>query len=476
MAEFLSHEHPIVKKESVFFHTFGCQMNIHDTTKMSSHLQNASYQISPFPETADVIILNTCAIREKAEQKMRSALGKYYLLKKKNPDLFIGVVGCLAKQEGEAIIKRAPYVDMVLGPDYIGDLASLIHEKRFYNKPLIRTQFKTKRAYEFPKNIETDPRKNISSFVSIMKGCDKFCTFCIVPFVRGREVSRPFEEIISEVHALAEKGTQEVVLVGQTVNTYGAHEGDCSFVELVKKVADVQGIKRIRFTSPHPSDFTDEQISMFQEIPKLCTHAHLPVQSGSNSILEKMKRGYTKEEYLEKISKLKKTNSNLAISTDIIVGFPSETDQDFADTLSLVKEVEFSSIFSFIYSKRKWTKAENIVDDTSDALKKERFTELLRTQKEILERLMRQCVGKESEILVESYRQNEEQPDVFRYEGRTSQNYVVHFEHHLPPEQMLGTFQNILISSALPHCFLGISRTFLKQNTIQNGQFASLSV
>ncbi len=361
--------------KKLYIETQGCQMNEYDSSRMADLLgESHGMELTQNPDEADVLLLNTCSIREKAQEKVFSELGRWAKLKKARPDVVIGVGGCVASQEGEGIQKRAPYVDLVFGPQTLHRLPKML-DARQANKliPLVDVSFPEIEKFDFLPEPKVEGHK---AFVSIMEGCSKYCTFCVVPYTRGEEVSRPFDDVIAEVAVLAEKGVREVTLLGQNVNGYYGefHDGRiCNFAELLRHVAAIPGIGRIRYTTSHPLEFSDELIAAYAELPKLVSHLHLPVQSGSNAVLAAMKRNHTRDDYLERIAKLKQVRPDIHISSDFIIGFPGETAQDFMDTMDLIAQVDYDHSYSFIYSKRPGTPAAELPDDIAEEEKKERL-------------------------------------------------------------------------------------------------------
>lgn len=412
--------------QKLYIKTYGCQMNEYDSSKMADVLHAwGGVTVTDLPEEADILLLNTCSIREKAQEKVFSDLGRWRALKALNPNLIIGVGGCVASQEGEAIIKRAPYVDVVFGPQTLHRLPALLEQRGQQKKPVIDISFPEIEKFD---NLPQPRAEGATAFVSIMEGCSKYCSFCVVPYTRGVEISRPFDDVIIEIVQLAEQGVKEVTLLGQNVNDYRGLRHDQSTIDLaglIHYVAAIDGIERIRFTTSHPVAFSDALIEAFAHEPKLVNHLHLPVQSGSDRILAAMKRGYTALEYKAKIRKLRKIRPDISISSDFIVGFPGETESDFMATMNLIAEVGFDYSFSFLYSKRPGTPAAQLPDDVSLETKKQRLAVLQ-------ERIMQQgnAIGQSMEgsiqkVLVEGpARKNPEQ----QFCGRTENNRVVNFD------------------------------------------------
>ncbi|MGZ8097167.1 MAG: tRNA (N6-isopentenyl adenosine(37)-C2)-methylthiotransferase MiaB, partial [Methylosarcina sp.] len=358
----------------LYIQTNGCQMNEYDSDKMRDVLSAShGFELIDDPKKADVLLLNTCSIREKAQEKVFSALGKWRSIKEKRPDVIIGVGGCVASQEGAALQKRAPFVDIVFGPQTLHRLPQLLDQARSKQQPVVDISFPEIEKFDaLPEPRAEGPK----AFVSVMEGCSKYCSFCVVPYTRGEEISRPLNDVIAEIETLARQGVREINLLGQNVNAYRGEmeDGDITdFAMLLHHVAAVEGIDRIRFTTSHPVEFTDSLIEAFAEIPQLVNHLHLPVQSGSDRVLKLMKRGHTRADYIETIRKLREVRPNICLSSDFIIGFPGETEQDFEDTLALVNEIGFDLSFSFIYSPRPGTPAAELSDDVPVEVKKHRL-------------------------------------------------------------------------------------------------------
>lgn len=447
----------------LYINTIGCQMNVYDTRRIIAGLQAIGYHHTPDMEQADLIIVNTCSIREKAEQKAFSFLGRLASFKKKKPGLIVGVGGCVAQQEGRAILKRVPFVDIVFGTHAVGRLPARIAEMEKHHQQIVDIEFSD--TIEPIRPSTTDMNPPVSGFVTIMRGCDNFCTYCIVPHVRGREISRRPEEILNEIKAYADSGMREITLLGQNVNSYGKKEGLCPFPELLEKVNRIDGISRIRFTTSHPKDLSDDLIQCFATLDKLCNHIHLPVQSGSNKILKKMNRKYTREQYLEKIEKLRTACPDIAVTSDMIVGFPGETDSDFQDTLNLMKTVAFDGLFAFSYSDRPHAPAVHFTEKVSETDKKARLQQLLDLQETYTRAGNKTLEGKIESVLVEGpgKKQPASGPDVAvdenQWTGRTSTNRIVNFiwkENTLHGTPLTpGEIILIKINRALSHSLWG---------------------
>lgn len=410
-------------QKKFYLETFGCQMNVVDSERIVELLQQIGYHQVDSAEVADLVLLNTCTVRDKAERKVYGHLGRFKPIKQRNPGMIIGVGGCVAQQEGEKLLEKLPFVDLVFGTHNVHKLPEMVGRVESGRERCLETEFldKETRLQLFPKRSEGD---SITRFVTVMQGCDNFCTYCVVPLVRGREVSRPSGEILTEVRELAASGVREITLIGQNVNSYGDKDsGEISFAELLRQVDAVEGIARIRFTTSHPKDLSDELIDCFGSLDKLCKHLHLPVQCGSDRILDLMSRGYSRAEYLAKVHRLKAVCPEIRLSSDIIVGFPGETEADFAATLALVAEVRYADIFTFLYSVRPGTGAAAMADDVSAAVKQARFDRLLALQEEISQATWKADVGQVLAVLVEG-ESKQKGGQVF---GRSSWNRIVNF-------------------------------------------------
>ncbi len=433
----------------VYIRTFGCQMNEYDSAKMADVLAaGEGYTLTDKPEDADVILFNTCSVREKAQEKVFTDLGMVKHLKQANPDLIIGVGGCVASQEGAAIVQRAPYVDLVFGPQTLHRLPGMMDKRRSSGRPQVDISFPEIEKFDHlpPARVE-----GATAFVSIMEGCGKYCTFCVVPYTRGEEVSRPLADVLAEVAHLATEGVKEVTLLGQNVNAYRGEMEDAEIADLallLELVAEVPGIERIRFTTSHPREFTPRLIDAYARIPKLVSYLHLPVQSGSDRILAAMKRGYTALEYKSTIRRIKEARPDISIASDFIVGFPGETESDFDATLKLIEEVGFDASFSFVYSSRPGTPAASLLDDTPHEVKMRRLYRLqekINTQAAAISASM---VGSVQRVLVEG----PSKKDASELMGRTENNRIVNFP---APARLIGQFVDVTITQAMPHSLRG---------------------
>lgn len=427
-------------KKRVFIKTFGCQMNEYDSLKLARILESSHTQVTR-PEDADLVLINTCSVRDKPEQKLYSLLGEIREIKSINPNLTIGVGGCVAQQEGDAIIKKSRDVGFVFGTHNLSLVPSLIDQFKKTNEPQVAVNYRDEWE-DMPLGFTDQPRT--VAFVSISRGCNKNCTYCIVPRTRGPEVSRPLEEILREIKILVHKGAKEVVLLGQTVNSYGLDFSPrLSFVELLKQVAAIEGVERIRFTSPHPQEIREDFIDLVCTEPKVCRHVHMPLQSGSDTILKAMNRNYRRKRYLNIIESLKARVPDMAITTDIIVGFPGETREDFEQTLDVMRQVEFDASYSFAFSSRPGTEAASMVDDVTEEEKFSRLYELQALQVELTNKKLAQWVGQEGELLIDGVTAID--PNLMR--GRLSQNIVVNMNKPLVGKKV-GDFVRVRIVAA----------------------------
>ena len=437
-----------VKK--LYIKTHGCQMNEYDSARMADMLGESHRMVmTDNPEEADVILLNTCSIREKAQEKVFHELGRWKQLKTSNPDLKIGVGGCVASQEGDAIMKRAPFVDMVFGPQTLHRLPEMV-DKASNSIQVVDVTFPEIEKFDHLPAPKVD---GCSAFVSIMEGCSKYCTFCVVPYTRGEEVSRPLADVLKEVQILADQGVREVNLLGQNVNAYRGDTTDndvADLAELITQVAEIDGIDRIRFTTSHPVEFTDSLIDVYADVPELVSHLPLPVQSGSNRILAAMKRGHEIDLYIDKIERLRKLRPDISISSDFIIGFPGETEEDFLDTMKLIEQIGFDTSFSFVYSARPGTPAAQLEDDTPEELKKQRLQILQARIVQNAQQISRRMVGREEVILVSGVSRK----DPGELSGRTENNRVVNFK--CDDHSLIGKFVRVRIEDAYPNSLRGI--------------------
>ncbi|MDQ7744967.1 tRNA (N6-isopentenyl adenosine(37)-C2)-methylthiotransferase MiaB [Hydrogenophaga pseudoflava] len=435
----------------VFIKTFGCQMNEYDSDKMADVLGAAEgFEKTQDPEEADLILFNTCSVREKAQEKVFSDLGRVKHLKKKG--VLIGVGGCVASQEGAEIIKRAPFVDVVFGPQTLHRLPEMLKARDRLNQPQVDISFPEIEKFDHlpPARVE-----GASAFVSIMEGCSKYCSYCVVPYTRGEEVSRPFEDVLVEVAGLADQGVKEVTLLGQNVNAYRGKMGDtdeiADFAMLIEYVAEIPGIERIRYTTSHPNEFTQRLIDTYARVPQLVSHLHLPVQHGSDRILMAMKRGYTAMEYKSTIRKLRAIRPDLSMSSDFIVGFPGETEEDFQKMMKLITDVGYDSSFSFIFSPRPGTPAANLPDDTPHAVKLQRLQHLQAVLEENVRRISASREGTVQRILVEG----PSRKNAAELMGRTECNRIVNFDGGPNSARLVGQMIDVKITQALPHSLRG---------------------
>jgi len=448
----------------LYINTIGCQMNVYDSELIAIQMASAGYQQTSSLEKADLVILNTCTIRAKAEQKAFSFLGRLARVKKKKPGLIVGVGGCVAQQEGAKILKRVPHLDLVFGTQTINRLPALINKIEAKRCRIVDVAMS-----ENPDLFDPAPsgqnHNPVARFVTIMRGCDNFCTYCVVPYVRGRESSRHPDNIINEIKIFVDSGVKEVTLLGQNVNSYGKKEGLLSFTELLARVQSIEGLLRIRFTTSHPKDFDQELINAFQANKKLCNHIHLPVQSGSNRILKRMNRKYTKDQYLDKVAKLRDTCPEIAITSDMIVGFPGESDADFDETLDLMRKVEFDGLFAFMYSDRPNALATRFKAKISEPHKSERLQILLELQETYTKKKNQALVGSIQPIIAEGFSKKQssggldEPNQATQWTGRTSTNKIVNFYHgHIPGscgDIFPGKIVHVKIDKAYAHSLWG---------------------
>jgi tRNA-2-methylthio-N6-dimethylallyladenosine synthase len=427
----------------------GCQMNEYDSEKMADVLREShGYELTDSPDDADLLLVNTCSIREKAQEKVFSELGRWKRLKQRNPNVKIGVGGCVASQEGDGITKRAPFVDIVFGPQTLHRLPQLIDDASKQRASVVDVSFPEIEKFD---RLPAPRAEGPTAFVSVMEGCSKYCSFCVVPYTRGEEISRPFDDVIAEVAALAQQGVREVNLLGQNVNAYRGpmHDGEVAdLATLIYYVAAIDGIDRIRFTTSHPVEFTDSLVQAYAEVPKLASYLHLPVQHGSDRVLAAMKRGHTVLEYKQKIRKLREARPGISLSSDFIIGFPGETDADFEKLMDLIAEIGFDQSFSFIYSARPGTPAASLDDDTPHEVKKERLQILqARINQQALD-ISRGMVGTTQQVLVEKLSKKSDS----QVSGRTENNRWVNFD---ADASLIGEFVDVVITEALPNSLRG---------------------
>ena len=439
--------------KKLYIKTFGCQMNEYDSGKMADLLHaDEGMVMTDTPEDADVVLLNTCSIREKAEDKVFSDLGRLRELKKTKPNLLIGVGGCVASQEGQQIISRAPYVDVVFGPQTLHRLSDLIAQRRETGRSQVDISFPEIEKFD---HLPASRQTRGSAYVSIMEGCSKYCSYCVVPYTRGEEVSRPFDDVLTEVAGLATQGVKEIVLLGQNVNAYLGKMGDseeiADFALLIEYIAEIPGVERIRFTTSHPKEFTQRLIDVYAKVPKLVSHLHLPVQHASDSVLSAMKRGYTALEYKSIIRKMRAVRPDLTLSSDFIVGFPGETDEDFAKLLKMVEELHFDNSFCFIFSARPGTPAANLSDDTPYEIKLKRLQTLLALVESQANQISKNMLGNIERVLVEGLAK-----DGVNLQGRAANNRVIHFTApNEDIELLIGQMVDIRITEVLNYTLRG---------------------
>ena len=428
--------------------TFGCQMNEYDSNKMSDVLKHShGLELTDDVDQADVLLVNTCSIREKAEEKLFHQLGRWKKLKTTKPNLVIGVGGCVASQEGDLILKRAPYVDLIFGPQTLHRLPNMLNDVLDKSQVSIDISFPEIEKFDHLPEPHSD---TASAFVSVMEGCSKYCTFCVVPYTRGEEISRPFNDVIREVEVLAEQGVKEINLLGQNVNAYRGLMDDGEIADLallIAIVAQVSGIERIRYTTSHPVEFSDRLIKTYAEVPELVSHVHLPVQSGSDKILGSMKRGHTVIEYKSKIRKLREIRPNISLSSDFIIGFPGETEEDFNNTMKLIDEMGFDKSFSFIYSKRPGTIAASLPDDVDQTVKKQRLAVIQDKLNENTEKISRSMIGSIQKVLVEGHSKKGS-----TLSGRTENMRTTHFQGN---EDLIGQLVSVKITEGFANSLQG---------------------
>ena len=440
----------MTSKKKLFIKTFGCQMNEYDSDKMADVLgESDGLERTNTPEDADIILFNTCSVREKAQEKVFSDLGRVKHLKKSNPNLIIGVGGCVASQEGKAIVERAPYVDVVFGPQTLHRLPQLIQKRRDTHRSQVDISFPEIEKFD---NLPLAKNTGATAFVSIMEGCSKYCSFCVVPYTRGEEISRPFDDVLMEIADLADQGVKEINLLGQNVNAYRGKMGDTAeiadFALLLEYVSEVPGIERIRFTTSHPKEFGPRLIEAYAKLPKLVDHLHLPVQAGSDRILAAMKRGYTALEYKSIVRKLREIRPDISMSSDFIVGFPGETEADFEKTMDLINSVGFDTSFSFVYSPRPGTPAADLEDGVDQVTKLKRLARLQKTIQDHATSISQSMVGSRQKVLVEG----PSRKDPAELAGRTENNRVVNFPGNA---RMIGQIIELDIVEAYPNSLRG---------------------
>jgi tRNA-2-methylthio-N6-dimethylallyladenosine synthase len=433
----------------LYIQTYGCQMNEYDSARMADVLrQSHGLELTDRPEEADVLLLNTCSVREKPQEKVFSQLGRWRPWKGRNPDIVIGVGGCVASQEGAAIIDRAPFVDLVFGPQTLHRLPEMVEEARRHRGAVVDVSFPEIEKFD---RLPEPRAEGPSAFVSVMEGCSRYCTFCVVPYTRGEEISRPFDDVLAEIARLAEQGVREVNLLGQNVNAYRGLMDDGEVADLallIRFVASIDGIDRIRFTTSHPLEFSDSLVEAYAEVPELVSFLHLPVQSGSDRILALMKRGHTAWDYKRKIRQLREARPDLSLSSDFIIGFPGETDEDFEHTMRLIEDIGFDQSFSFLYSARPGTPAAEMPDNVPTQTKQARLQRLQRRISHNAQRISRQMVGSVQRVLVD----RPARKDPHQISGRTENNRVVNFDGSAA---LIGAFADVRITEALPNSLRG---------------------
>ena len=468
-----------MRAKKLYINTIGCQMNVYDSEQIAERLHRLGYVTETQVEEADMVIINTCSIREKAEQKAFSFLGRLAKMKREKPHLKVGVCGCVAQQEGQRIIERMPHVDFVLGTQAIDRLPAVIERLDKHQSRIVDVDM----AQEIQDSVDISTlvkSREVSRFVTIMRGCDNFCTYCVVPYVRGREKSREPENIINEIKSLILNGVREITLLGQNVNSYGQKQDLCDFPTLLKRINAIEGLLRLRFTTSHPKDLSDDLIAAFQSMEKLCHHIHLPVQSGSNEVLARMNRRYTREKYLGKVARLRDTCPEIAITSDIIVGFPGETRADFEQTKALIEQVEFDSLFAFIYSDRPNAPSDRFKGKVTESEKKQRLQEVFDLQAGITQKIHAHMKGSVQEVLVEGYSKqqaNESRAgasDLVQWTGRTSGNKIVNFVQNSGPgidtRVQVGEMVRVRIERTFPHSLWGQVVTFDPGHSLTQGE------
>lgn len=432
-------------RKKVFIRTWGCQMNEYDSARLGDLMDaEADMELAETPEEADVLLMNTCSIREKAQQKVFSELGRWKRLKARNPDLLIGVGGCVASQEGEALRERAPAVDLVFGPQTLHRVPEMLQRRKQSAIPVVDITFPEIEKFDC---LPPPTVQDVSAFVSIMEGCSKYCSFCVVPYTRGEEISRPADDILREIASLTQQGVREIVLLGQNVNSWSEQKRD--FAWLLHQVAALQGVERLRYTTSHPLDFSEALIDCHAELPQLARHVHLPVQSGSDDVLAAMKRNYTADDYRRRIDLLRNRCGDISVSSDFIVGFPTENEKAFSDTLKMIKDICFDTSYSFLYSPRPGTPAASLPDETPAERKTERLMELQQLLGECEQKINHRMLGQTLPCLVSDF--SVRNPG--EMQARTENQRVVNFAAAQP--DLLGTFVNLRIDRAMPHSLRG---------------------
>jgi tRNA-2-methylthio-N6-dimethylallyladenosine synthase len=452
-----------MKSKYLYLQTIGCQMNVYDSEQIAMRLAALGYEQTTSMTRADVIIVNTCTIRAKAEQKAFSFLGRLAKMKRSKKRLIIGVGGCVAQQEGEKILDRMPAVDLVFGTQAIDRLPGLVQQIEARRCRVVDVDIDEAPVFA-ESAVDSRNKRQVSKFVTIMRGCDNYCSYCVVPFVRGRETSRKPESILREIHSVVKTGVKEITLLGQNVNSYGKNQNHCTFAELLGRINEIEGLLRIRFTTSHPRDLGSDLIRAFRNLDKLCSHIHLPVQSGSNRILKRMNRKYTKEQYLDKVAKLRDTCPQIAVTSDIIVGFPGEDETDFKQTLDLVKTVRFDGLFAFQYSDRPQARSVKLPGKLSEPIIRKRLQILLELQEKFTRRKNHALVGSTQLVLTDglskkqvSDRHTEIDPDL-QWTGRTSTNKIVNFYQDEPladGENLTGALVDVHIEKGFSHSLFG---------------------
>jgi tRNA-2-methylthio-N6-dimethylallyladenosine synthase len=435
-------------KRLFYIATMGCQMNEYDSDTLAQHLMNYGFDPTDNPDYADLIMINTCTVREKASQKAFSFLGRMEGLKKKRPDIILGIMGCIAQQEGAALLKRNAMLDLVLGTREVGNISAILDRVEINGERVVATDLSTNQIT--PSFTEGHFNGRLKAFISIVEGCNNFCTYCIVPFVRGREKSRPAKDILKLVNQLISQGVKEITLLGQNVNSYFSSEDNyVNFPSLLKKLSELQGLKRIRFTTSHPKDLSEELIECFKSLNNLCPHLHLPFQSGSDRVLKLMHRGYSAETYIKQVEKLRSIRPDLAITSDVMVGFPGETNEDFNMTLDLIEKIEFDNLFSFKYSDRKGTSAERMNEKISEDIKLYRLKILQEKQKNITLKKNKLIEGREVEVLVDGFSKR----GGGQYAGRSPCNRIVNFNSD---NNIMGSLVKVVIKKSYINSLQGV--------------------